>query len=148
LARRKFPVFILRGGSAAIRRESELHSTATGAILSAAGIDLPASAFTSQGGQPGGMSGPRIETFQGELMKIRFAALFGALMLVSASAFAFHCPADMKKIDEAMAKNPKLSAQQATDVKKFRADGEALHKAGKHQESVDTLAKAMKILGI
>jgi len=37
------------------------------------------------------MSGPRIETFQGELMKIRFAALFGALMLVSASAFAFHC---------------------------------------------------------
>jgi hypothetical protein len=34
------------------------------------------------------------------------------------------------------------------DVKKFRADGEALHKAGKHQESIDTLAKAMKILGI
>jgi hypothetical protein len=54
----------------------------------------------------------------------------------------------MKKIDEAMAKNPKLSAQQMTDVKKFRADGEAFHKAGKHQESVDTLAKAMKILGI
>ena len=81
-------------------------------------------------------------------MKTRFAALFGALMLVSASAFAFHCPADMKKIDEAMAKNPKLSAEQSADVKKFRADGEALHKAGKHQESVDTLAKAMKILGI
>jgi len=34
------------------------------------------------------------------------------------------------------------------DVKKFRADGEALHKAGKRQESVDTLAKAMKILGL
>jgi hypothetical protein len=69
-------------------------------------------------------------------------------MLASASAFAFHCPADMKKIDDAMAKDPKLSAQQMTDVKKYRADGEALHKAGKHQESVDTLAKAMKILGI
>src|SRR5437879_13157310 len=81
-------------------------------------------------------------------MKIRFAALFGALMLASASAFAFHCPADMKKIDEALAKNPKLSAQQAADVKKFRADGETLHKAGKHQESVDTLAKAMKVLAI
>ena len=81
-------------------------------------------------------------------MKIRIAALFGALMLASASAFAFHCPADMKKIDEAMAKNPKLSAQQVADVKKYRADGEALHKAGKHQESVDTLGKAMKILGI
>jgi len=69
-------------------------------------------------------------------------------MLASVSAFAFHCPADMKKIDAALTKNPKLSATQAADVKKFRADGEALHKAGKHQESVDTLAKAMKILGI
>ena len=54
----------------------------------------------------------------------------------------------MKKIDDALAKNPKLSAEQMTEVKKLRADGEASHKAGKHQESVDTLAKAMKILGI
>ena len=81
-------------------------------------------------------------------MKIRFAALFGALMLASASAFASQCPKDMKNIDAALAKNPKLSAQQAADVKKFRADGEALHKDKKHKESVDTLAKAMKILGI
>src|SRR5206468_3684879 len=91
---------------------------------------------------------PNSGPFQGEPMKIRFAALFGALMLASASALAFHCPADMKKIDAALGKNPKLSAQQMADVKKFRADGEALHKAGKHQESVDTLAKAIKILGI
>lgn len=69
-------------------------------------------------------------------------------MALSASAFAFHCPADMKKIDDAMAKNPALTAEQMTEVKKLRADGEALHKAGKHQESVDTLAKAMKILKI
>jgi hypothetical protein len=54
----------------------------------------------------------------------------------------------MKKIDAALAKNPKLSAQQMGEVKKYRADGEALHKAGKHQESVDTLAKAMRILNI
>ena len=70
------------------------------------------------------------------------------LALASSAAFAFHCPADMRKIDEAMAKNPKLSAEQMAEVKKYRADGEALHKAGKHQESVDTLAKAMKILNI
>ena len=81
-------------------------------------------------------------------MKNRFAALFGALMFASASAFAFHCPADMKKIDEALAKNPSLSAAQLAEVKKYRADGEALHKAGKHQESVDTLARAMAILKI
>ena len=34
------------------------------------------------------------------------------------------------------------------EVKKYRSEGEALHKAGKHQESVDTLAKAMKILNV
>jgi hypothetical protein len=73
--------------------------------------------------------------------------LFVAL-LFSASAFAFHCPADMKKIDETLAKNPKLTAEQLAEVKKLRADGESLHKAGKHQESVDTLGKAMKILGV
>jgi len=74
--------------------------------------------------------------------------LFVAGLLASGSAFAFHCPMDMKKIDAALAKNPMLSAAQMTEVKKLRMDGEALHKAGKHQESVDTLAKAMKILGI
>lgn len=71
-----------------------------------------------------------------------------AALLACSSAFAFHCPADMKKIDEALAKNPALSAEQMADVKRWRAEGEAAHKAGKHQESVDTLAKAMKVLGV
>ena len=71
-----------------------------------------------------------------------------ALILFASAAFAFHCPADMKKIDDAMAKNPKLTEAQMTDVKKYRAEGETLHKAGKHQESVNTLAKAMAILNI
>jgi hypothetical protein len=71
-----------------------------------------------------------------------------AALLVSGTAFAMHCPADMKKIDEALAKNPKLSAEQLAEVKKQRAEGETLHKAGKHQESVDTLGKAMKTLGV
>jgi len=31
---------------------------------------------------------------------------------------------------------------------KYRAEGETPHKASKHQESVDTLAKAIKILDI
>ncbi|HEX4883646.1 MAG TPA: hypothetical protein VFX05_05870 [Casimicrobiaceae bacterium] len=76
------------------------------------------------------------------------ALLAAAAFFAAGSALAFHCPADMKKIDEALAKNPKLSAAQLEEVKKQRADGEALHKAGKHQESVDTLAKAMKTLNV
>lgn len=81
-------------------------------------------------------------------MKTRIAMLFSTLLLVSASAFAMHCPADMKKIDAALSKNPALTETQLNEVKRLRADGETFHKAGKHQESVDTLAKAMKILGI
>jgi outer membrane biogenesis lipoprotein LolB len=80
-------------------------------------------------------------------MKARIA-LVAATLLFAGSAFAFHCPQDMKKIDDALAKNPQLTEAQMADVKKYRAEGEALHKAGKHQESLDTLAKAEKILGI
>jgi len=80
-------------------------------------------------------------------MKVR-TALFAAAMLFAGSALAFHCPQDMKKIDDALAKNPNLTAAQMDQVKKDRADGEALHKAGKHQEALDALAKAEKTLGI
>jgi hypothetical protein len=77
----------------------------------------------------------------------KFFILLGTL-LISTSVLAFHCPADMKKIDAALATNPKLTSEQMTEVKKLRAEGESMHKAGKHQESVDMLAKAMKILEI
>jgi hypothetical protein len=69
-------------------------------------------------------------------------------MALSASAFAFHCPAEMKKIDEALAKNPMLTAEQMAEVKKLRAEGETLHKEGKHKESLESLEKAEKILKI
>lgn len=69
-------------------------------------------------------------------------------LAMSAGAFAAQCPADMAAIDEAMAKNPELTMEQAEQVKALRAEGEELHKAGKHKESVETLAKAKEILGI
>lgn len=78
----------------------------------------------------------------------RSLALAVAMLFASGTALAFHCPADMKAIDEALAKNPKLSEADMKEVKKLRADGEAMHKAGKHQEAVDSLAKAMGKLGM
>lgn len=81
-------------------------------------------------------------------MKTRLVTVAAAALFAAGTAFAFHCPQDMKKIDDALAKNPTLTAEQMAEVKKYRAEGEALHKAGKHQESIDTLAKAMKILNI
>ena len=79
---------------------------------------------------------------------MRKLALFAAAMLAAGTAFAGHCPQEMKKIDEAMSKNPKLSATQMADVKKMRMEGETLHKAGKHAESLAELEKAKKILDV
>ena len=69
----------------------------------------------------------------------RSLALAVATIFASGTALAFHCPKDMKAIDDALAKNPKLSEAQMKEVKKLRADGETHHKAGKHQEAVDSL---------
>ena len=78
----------------------------------------------------------------------RSFALATALLFSAGTALAMHCPKDMKEIDDAMAKKPKLTAAQEKEVKQLRAEGEAAHKAGKHQESVDKLAKAKTILGL
>ena len=70
-----------------------------------------------------------------------------AFALSTSLAFAGSCPADMKAIDAALPK-AKLNDKQAAEVKKLRAEGEQLHKAGKHSESMAALAKAKKMLGI
>ena len=71
-----------------------------------------------------------------------------ALALASSGAMAFHCPQDMAAIDAKLATGVKLSDPEMTKVKQLRADGEAAHKAGKHDESVKLLGEAMKILKI
>jgi len=78
----------------------------------------------------------------------RMLALDGTLLFASSVALAFHCPKDMAAIDAALAKNPKISAADMAKVKTLRAEGEVAHKAGKHQEAVDKLGEAMKILKI
>ena len=69
------------------------------------------------------------------------------LSLVAGTAFAHNCPNEMRAIDAAMPK-AKLDADKMAEVKKLRADGEQLHKAGKHDESMAALGKAKTILGI
>ncbi len=70
------------------------------------------------------------------------------LFLLSFTAAAMHCPDDMKRIDEELAAGPPITQEQMDMVKKLRAEGEVLHKDGKHAESVKALAKAMEIMGI
>jgi hypothetical protein len=79
-------------------------------------------------------------------MKFRAFAIAAVFALMSGTAFARHCPADMAKIDAALAAKPKLSDAELSEVKKLRAEGEALHNNGKHLESEEALAKALLIL--
>jgi hypothetical protein len=76
----------------------------------------------------------------------RIAITIAALAFAS-TAWAHNCPNEVKAIDAALPK-AKLDAKQAAEVKKLRDDGEQLHKAGKHGESMAALGKAKGILGL
>lgn len=80
-------------------------------------------------------------------MKLRSIIVAMALALASGTAFASSCPKEMKAIDAALPK-AKLSDAQMNEVKQLRADGEKLHKDGKHSESMAALGKAKKMLGM
>lgn len=81
-------------------------------------------------------------------MKVAIAsiALLSAMLVMP--AYAFRCPVDINQINAALQAGTSLSADQLAEVKKLRDEGERLHKAGKHAESVATLAKAKELLGI
>jgi hypothetical protein len=78
---------------------------------------------------------------------MKHIALFTALMLAAGVALAHNCPNEMKAIDAALPA-AKLDAAKMSEVKKLRAEGEQLHKAGKHAESMAALGKAKGILGV
>ena len=77
---------------------------------------------------------------------LRIATL--ALTLLSATAFANHCPMDMKKIDAALSASPSVPPADLAEAKRLRAEGEKLHASGDHAGSVEALGKAMKLLKI
>ncbi len=82
-------------------------------------------------------------------MKTRILACIAAafIMIASAPAFASSCPKHMKAIDAAL-KTTKLDSAKMGEVSKLRMEGEAMHKAGKHEESMKALSAAEAILGI
>jgi hypothetical protein len=72
---------------------------------------------------------------------------FAAFALASAAAFAHNCPNEMKAIDAKLS-STKLTGADLAKLKALRADGETMHKAGKHDESMKALGEAKKMLGI
>ncbi|MGL4317305.1 MAG: hypothetical protein ACRCTL_11925 [Pseudomonas sp.] len=71
--------------------------------------------------------------------------LFGT-GLFSGNLWAMHCPQDMAKIDALLKTDPPADAQVLAEVKRLRAEGEELHKAGDHGESMKVLAEALNLL--
>ena len=57
-----------------------------------------------------------------------------------------HCPAEMAKIDQLLQSDPPADTEVLAEVKRLRAEGEALHKAGDHAESVKVLEEALSLL--
>ena len=76
------------------------------------------------------------------------ALLLALGLAFAATAWAHNCPNEMAAIDAKLATKPQLSKENADKVAKLRAEGETLHKAGKHTESMAALGEAKKLLGI
>lgn len=82
------------------------------------------------------------------MKKFSLSLATAALLAMSLPAFAGSCPLDMKQIDAALADNPGLSASDLERVKALRAEGEQMHKSGKHADSVARLKEAKQLLGL
>ena len=75
----------------------------------------------------------------------RIIATTALLVLLSTPAFASQCPLDVKAIDAGLS-TINLSAETKAEVIALRDEGDALHGAGNHKESVDKLTEAMRIM--
>jgi hypothetical protein len=83
------------------------------------------------------------------LMRHAIIGIAAAILIVAASpALAGSCPKHMREIDAFMETKPDVSMDMLGKAKELRAEGEAMHKAGKHAESVAALAEAKKLLGM
>jgi len=69
-------------------------------------------------------------------------------LLFCSVAFANSCPNEMKAIDAKLGTNPSLSMSDMEKVKSLRAEGEKMHKEGKHDASMKALGDAKKLLGL
>jgi hypothetical protein len=78
----------------------------------------------------------------------KLISVAAAFAFASGAALAHNCPNEMKAIDAKLATNSSVSAADMTKIKMLRAEGEAAHKAGKHDESMKALGEAKKMLGI
>ena len=79
---------------------------------------------------------------------MRQSLVLVAALAIAGSAWAHNCPNEMKAIDAKLGTKPSLSKENMDKVSKLRKEGEDMHKAGKHADSMKALGEAKKLLGI
>lgn len=77
---------------------------------------------------------------------MRRLSMFIVAAMTCAPLWAMHCPMDMAKIDERLETNPPSDPAVLAQVQKLRAEGEELHKAGDHTQSIQVLGQAQELL--
>lgn len=71
---------------------------------------------------------------------------FSIAALLSAPLWAMHCPQEMARIDQALREDPPADPALLERVKSLRAEGERLHEAGDHGQSLEKLNQALDLL--
>lgn len=71
---------------------------------------------------------------------------FSLSALFSGALWAMHCPQSMAQIDQMLASDPPADPEVLAEVKRLRNEGQQLHEAGDHDESVKVLDEALNLL--
>ena len=77
---------------------------------------------------------------------MRRTLVFLVATLISLPLWAMHCPQDMARIDALLQSDPPADPEVLAKVQELRAEGETLHKAGDHAESVRVLGEALDLI--
>jgi len=75
------------------------------------------------------------------------SVLLCVTLMFGSAAFAMHCPQDMARIDAILETDPPVDEAVLERVMELRTQGEELHNAGQHEESVAVLGEALGLLG-
>ncbi|MGF7212738.1 hypothetical protein GGE65_007373 [Skermanella aerolata] len=81
---------------------------------------------------------------------MRILLIASALLIGLASpALANQCPRQIAALDENLKQHGSmLTPQQQTQVKELRAQAQAAHNAGRHEEALQNVQKAHKVMGM
>lgn len=81
-------------------------------------------------------------------MLMRFLPALAVVLALATPAFAGQCPSLVQKIDDALAAGTSLSEEDVAKVMALRDEGQALHDAGSHGDSVAKLQEGLALLGM